>query len=123
MGDIIDSYGVKRLGVQDRKRVERVHLVKSRRQREMEKLVKERRSLRKQWKGATEEEREIINVLQEELRNGLAILRRAAYLRKKRKKREYVRTAFYRDPFKLKGCLTRKREDSLKQQRQRWKSI
>ena len=77
MGDIIDSYGVKRLGVQDRKRVERVHLVKSRRQREMEKLVKERRNLRKQWKKDTEEERKGINVLQEELRSRLAILRRA----------------------------------------------
>jgi len=77
MGDIIYSNGAERFGVQDRKRVERVHLVKSSQQREMGKLVKERRNLRKQWKGATEEEREGINVLQEELRNRLAVLRRA----------------------------------------------
>ena len=77
MGDIIYSNGAERFGVQDRKRVERVHLVKSSQQREMGKLVKERRNLRKQWKGATEEERQEINVLQEELRNRLAVLRRA----------------------------------------------
>jgi len=40
-------------------------------------LVKERRNLRKNWKRATEEEMEGINVLQEELRSRLAILRRA----------------------------------------------
>ena len=50
MGDIFYSYSVERFGVQDRKRVERGHLVKSRRQGEMEKLVKKRRNLRKQWK-------------------------------------------------------------------------
>ena len=36
MGDIIYSYGAERFGVQDRKRVERVQFVKSRRQREMD---------------------------------------------------------------------------------------
>ena len=101
MGDIFYSYGVESFWVQDRKRVERVHLVKSRWQREMEKLVKERRNLRKQWKRATEEDREGINVLQEELRSRLAILRRDEYLRKKRKKKGYVRTAFYRYLFKF----------------------
>jgi len=55
MGDIIYSYGVERFGVQDRKRVERVHLVKSRWQRGIDKLVKERKNLRKRWKRATEE--------------------------------------------------------------------
>ncbi len=43
MGDII--WGVEIFGVQDRKRAERVQLVKSRWQKEMEKLVKERRQL------------------------------------------------------------------------------
>ena len=68
------SYGVERFGVQDRKRVERVHLVKSRRQREMDKLVKERRNVRKQWKRITEEERayksalDILKVLWRQLR-------------------------------------------------------
>jgi len=48
--------------------------------------------------------------LQEELRSRLAILRRAEYLRKKRKKIEYVRTAFYRDPFKfVKGLFNQEK--------------
>ena len=64
----------------------------------MEKLIKERRNVKKQQKRATEEEREGINVLQEELRSRLAILRRAEYFRRKRKKIKYVRTAFYRAP-------------------------
>jgi len=99
----------------DTKWVERVQLVKSIQQREMEKLVKERRNLRKQWKRATEEERERMNVLQEELRSRLAILIRAEYLRKKRKKIEYVRTAFYRDPFKLvRGLFNQKKGGQLK---------
>ena len=81
----------------------------------MEKLVKERRNLRKQWKRATEEEWEGINVLQEELRSRLAILRRAEYLRKKRKKIEYVRTAFYRVPFKfVKGLFNQEKGGQLK---------
>ena len=101
--------------MQDRKRVERVQFVKSRWQRETKKLVKERRKLRKQWKRATEEEREGIDVLQEELRSRLAILRRAEYLRKKRKKIDYVRTAFYRDPFKfVKGLFNQEKGGQLK---------
>jgi len=67
----------------------------------MEKLVKERRNLRKQWKRATQEEREGINVLQEELRSMLAILKRAEYLRKQIKKKEYLRTSFYRGPVQV----------------------
>ncbi|MDF4372496.1 hypothetical protein P3381_24575, partial [Vibrio parahaemolyticus] len=61
---------------------------KSRRQKEIEELVKESRQLRKVWRKATEEEREGINVLQEELRSRLAVLRRAEHLRKKRRKKD-----------------------------------
>ena len=78
-------------------------------------MVKERINQRKQWKRATEEKTEGINVLQEESRSGLAILRRAEYLRKKRQKKEYVRTAFYRDPFKfVKGLLNQEKGGQLK---------
>ena len=64
---------------------------------------------------ATEEEREGINVLQEELRSRLAILRGAEYLRKKRKKKEYVQTDFYRDPFKfVMGLFNQEKGGQLK---------
>ena len=74
------------------------------------------RNLRNQWKRATEKEREEIDVLQEELRSRLAILRRAEHLRKKRKKMEDVRTAFYRDPFKfVKGLFNQEKGGQLKE--------
>ncbi|XP_049449241.1 uncharacterized protein LOC125899203 [Epinephelus fuscoguttatus] len=118
MGDIMYSYGVERFGVHERKRSERVQSGKSRRQREIEKLVKERRQLRKQWKKATEEEREGIKVLQEELRSRLAVLRRAEHLRKKRRKKEYARTGYFRDPFKfVKGLFSQEKGGQLKAER------
>ena len=53
--------------------------------------------------------------MQEELRGRLAVLRRAEYLRKKRKRKEYARTAFYRDPFKfVKGLFNQEKGGQLK---------
>ncbi len=46
-----------------------------RRQTEIDRLVKERRQLKKQWRKATEEEKEGINLLQEEIQSRLATLR------------------------------------------------
>ena len=83
MGDIIYEYGADIFKVIERKRVERLQSVRSRRQKEIEKLVKERRQLRKQWRKATVDEREGINVLQEELRGRLVVLRRTEQLRRK----------------------------------------
>lgn len=77
-----------------------VHL-KSRRQQEIERLVKERRCLRKQWKKATEVERKGLEALQSDSKQRLAMLRRAECLRKQHKKKERMRTAFYRDPSKF----------------------
>lgn len=61
---------------------------KSRRQLEIEQLVKERRPLKKQWRKAPEEEKEGIDVLQTEIKNRLSVLRRAENLRKRRRKKE-----------------------------------
>ncbi len=53
--------------------------------------------------------------MKEDLRGRLAVLRRVEYVRKKRKKKEYVRTAFYRDPFKfIKGLFDQKKGGQLK---------
>ena len=118
MGEIIYSYGAERFGVHESKRDQRVEVSKSRRQREIERLVKERRQLRKLWRKSTELEREGINVLQEELRGRLAVLRRAEHLRKKRRKKERTRTAFYRDPFKfLKGLFSQEKGGQLRASR------
>lgn len=97
-----------------RKRGERAQSVKSKSQREIENVVKERK-LRKQWKKATEEEREGNDVLQEELRSRLAALRKPERFRKKKRKKEYIRRAFFGTFNFVKGLFKRK-EGSLKQQ-------
>ena len=115
MGEVIYSYGLERFGVSVNRRGERVQVGRSRRQREIEKLVKERRQLRKQWRKASEEEREGINVLQEELRSRLIVLRRAEHLREKRKKKERARSAFFRNPFNfVKGLFNQEKGGQLK---------
>ena len=49
------------------------------------------------------------------MRSRLAILRRAEYIRKKRRKKEYVRTAFYSDPFEfVKGLFNQEKRGQLK---------
>ena len=57
IGDVIYEYGREMFGTWDRKTKGEVSIVKSRRQREIEQLVKERRQLRKQWRKASEEEK------------------------------------------------------------------
>lgn len=68
-GDVMYSNSLERFGVSAKRRGERVQIGRSRRQREIEKLIKERRQSKKQWRKASEEETEGINVLQEELRS------------------------------------------------------
>ncbi|KAJ8016035.1 hypothetical protein DPEC_G00002950 [Dallia pectoralis] len=59
MGDIIYHYGEERFGVNTRRsEIAKPAPIKSRRQQEIERLVRERRQLRKQWKKASEAERE-----------------------------------------------------------------
>ena len=54
-------------------------------------------------KKASEEEKQEINLLQEEFRGRLRVLKRAEHLQKKRKRKEQESTAFYWDSFKLKN--------------------
>ncbi|KAK0148023.1 hypothetical protein N1851_012272 [Merluccius polli] len=91
IGDIIYSYGTERFGVKHKDlstQKEPSARLKSRRQQEIERLVKERRCLRKQWKKATEVEREGIEALQGDIKQRLATLRRAECLRRQHKKKE-----------------------------------
>lgn len=64
---------------------------KSRRQQEIERLVKERRQLRKQWKKATDAEKAGLEALQNGIKQRLATLRRAECLRKQHKKKEQAK--------------------------------
>lgn len=48
MGDLIYNYGADRFGTTDKKKKTSTTLMKSRRQEEIERLIKERRQLKKQ---------------------------------------------------------------------------
>ncbi|MGH0125539.1 UNVERIFIED_CONTAM: hypothetical protein FKN15_043007 [Acipenser sinensis] len=88
-GDIIYAYGSERFGVEKRK--EKVQTIpgKSRRQQEIERLVRERRQLRKQWRRAEQSQKEGLNLLQRVIKDKLATLRRAERLRKRYKKHHH----------------------------------
>ena len=102
MGHIIYHYGEERFGVNKRRSGKTPPApAKSRRQQEIEILVRERRQLRKQWKKASDAEREGLMLLQADIKYRLATLRRAENLRKLRRKKEHSRTRFYKNPFKF----------------------
>uniref|UniRef100_A0A3B1K6T8 Reverse transcriptase domain-containing protein n=1 Tax=Astyanax mexicanus TaxID=7994 RepID=A0A3B1K6T8_ASTMX len=114
LGKVIYDYGMARFGVVQRN-VKCQDVVKSRRQVEIEKLVKESRLLRKKWKKGNEAEREGIELLQEELRSKLVKLRRAEAMRKRRKKKERARIEFFRDPFRfVKSLFSKEKSGNLK---------
>ncbi|KAK9524410.1 hypothetical protein VZT92_016806 [Zoarces viviparus] len=75
MGDIIYNYGEERFGVnkvRSRKKVPAP--AKSWRQQEMDKLVRERRQMKKLWKKASDTEREGLEQLQADIKRRLATL-------------------------------------------------
>ena len=114
-GDIIYAYGSERFGVEKRK--EKVQTIpgKSRRQQEIERLVRERRQLRNQWRRAEQSQKEGLNLLQRVIKDKLATLRRAERLRKRYKKKERARANFYKDPFKfVKKLFTSEKNGTLK---------
>ena len=113
MGNLIYAYGVEQFGVVEGKRSTPSIPTKSRRQTEIDRLVKERRQLKKQWRKATEEEKEGINVLQEEIQSRLSTLRRAENLLKKRRRKEQTRSRFYKDPFKFVKSLFIKEKSGI----------
>ncbi|KAJ8414647.1 hypothetical protein AAFF_G00038490 [Aldrovandia affinis] len=115
MGDIIYHYGEERFGVSKRSGKALPTPAKSRRQQEIERLVRERRQLRKQWKKASDAEREGLTLLQGDIKCRLAILRRTENLRKPRRKKEHTRTQFYKNPFKfVKDLFTKEKNGILK---------
>lgn len=68
---------------------------KSRKQQEIERLVRERRQLRNQWRKDSDAVRDGLNLLQEDIKCRLTSLRRAENVRKLHKK-EHTRTQFYK---------------------------
>ncbi|KAL7852846.1 hypothetical protein SRHO_G00186310 [Serrasalmus rhombeus] len=116
MGELIYSYGRERFGVKDRKaKKEHTPRDKSRRQQEIERLVKERRQLKKQWKKANELERVGLEALQSNIKQRLAKLRTAEHLRRQRRKKERARVSFYKNTFKFtKSLFVQEKSGTLK---------
>ena len=115
IGDIIYEYGEEMFGVVESGPKVTNERGLSRRQCEIKRLVKEKRQLSKQWKVASEEEREGIDVLQAEIKERLASLRRAESHKNLRKKREKARSSFFKEPFRyVKGLFTQEKSGSLK---------
>lgn len=119
MADIIYNYGAEKCGLLEKRQKARGPEKQSRRQLEMKRLVQHRRQLKKQWRKASEQEKEGINALQEDIKRRLTSLRRAEKLRLARKKKEKARTNFFRDPFKfVKSLFTKKATGTLKTTKQ-----
>lgn len=100
MGDLIYNYGAEHFGAAEKRKKTSSTPIKSRRQQEIDHLVKERRQLKKQWRKAPEEEQGI-DLLQAEVKSRLSALRRAENLRRKHKMKERTRSNFFKDPFKF----------------------
>ena len=105
MGDIIYNYGFECFGVLERKQRLVPEKIKSRRQQEIERLVRERRRLEKQWKKAEDVDKTNINILHADIKSRLASLRRAEKLRESRKKKERTRSRFLKNPYKFAKTL------------------
>ncbi|KAE8291485.1 hypothetical protein D5F01_LYC11093 [Larimichthys crocea] len=116
MGNIIYQYGAKRFGaLQSKVAIQAPTPPVSRRQQEIKRLVQERRQLSKLWKKASEVEKEGISTLQADIKTCMVSLRRAENSRKRRRKKEQMRTRFYKDPFKfLKTLFTKEKSGVLK---------
>ncbi len=115
LGDLIYNYGAERFGMAEKRKKASSTPAKSRRQQEIERLVKERRQLKKQWRKTPEEEEEGINQLQAEIKNRLSTLRRAENLRRRRKMKEQARSNFFKDPYKFaKSLFTKDKSGKLK---------
>ena len=120
MGDVIYNYGEERFGVKKGRGGKKLPVpAKSRRQQEIDRLIRERRGMKKLWKKASDAEREGLLLLQRDIKSRLATLRRAENLRKLRKKKEHTRTCFYKDPFKfVKDLFTTEKNGTLKTSKQ-----
>ena len=114
MGKLIYNYGAEHFGITEERKTSTTIPTKSMRQQETERLVKERRLLKKQWRKAREEEKEGINLLQAEITSRLSNLRRAENLKRRRKRKEHARSSFFKDPFTFVKSLFTKEKKSGK---------
>ncbi|XP_054628013.1 uncharacterized protein LOC129179159 [Dunckerocampus dactyliophorus] len=110
---IIVTYGTERFGVEERKST-RPNYTMNRRAEKIHQLRQELRSLARQYKAASEEEKPPLAELRNIIRRKLTTLRRAEWHRRRRRERARKRTAFIADPFGfIKQLLGQKRSGHL----------
>ncbi|XP_038159099.1 uncharacterized protein LOC119796966 [Cyprinodon tularosa] len=114
MTAIIYNVAKERFGVEDRKTSTPNVRQPNRREKEMQSLRREIKALSRQFKNATEGEKEGIRDLTSGLREQLRRLRRAEQTRKQRKKKGAKRAQFIKDPYRFtKTLLGEARSGSL----------
>lgn len=110
--DIIYDECLSRFGQTGKK--EHMPKAKSRREKEILQLVKERRALRKVWKKAEEQEKQGLKALWNQVKSCLTSLRRAERIRKRWKKKESQCARFLKDPFRMaRSLLEEKKSGTL----------
>ncbi len=115
-GSVIYAEGKEQFGEVVRKKI--TAREPGRWEREILRLVKERRLLTKAWRKAEESEKECMKALCGQLRERLATLRRAERIRRRRSRKEKERARFFRDPFRYaKGLLEEKKSGRLEASR------
>lgn len=72
---------------------------KGRREKEIKQLFQRRHQLRKQWRKATHEQRQGLNLLWEKVRKNLSSLQRAERICKHRERKEKERSCFFKNPY------------------------
>ncbi|KAJ8351716.1 hypothetical protein SKAU_G00231920 [Synaphobranchus kaupii] len=98
-GDILYEECKARFGVLTNKQ-RNYSRAKGRRETEIDSMVQRRRQLRRRWRKSSEEEREGLKVLWNEVKQKLACMRRVERIRKRRKRKEKERSSFLRNPFR-----------------------
>ena len=103
MVEIIYNVCQERFGTEENRERKQQEKGPSRRQKEIGKIRKELRSLKKAYKEGDAEERIGINMLRDDLRQRIITLRRAENMRKKKSEKKKTREEFFKSPFQFTG--------------------
>lgn len=114
MGEIIYEYGLARFGPHPVNATSKSQATPCRREREIMSCKGELKQLKKQWKQAVQEDRNVIQGLQNAVKKKLRQLQRSERYRQKRREKRKKRTAFFYNPHKfVKGLFEEAKSGTL----------
>ena len=112
---VIYETAVEEFGTNESKRTEKKLRGKSRKEKKLEKIRREKRDLRKQWKAALPEQKEGLKVLYDDLKEKSRTMQRHIRRRKRRRESKRTREQFIKNPYEAsKKLFTEARSGSLK---------